>query len=256
MKTNKFSLPVSLIVIFLCGGLLSLKAQVISTPSEKVKKTYRPPVDNKNNTKINYNELNKDSIIRIKLVKLALDNPAMNMADASARIAREDLKRARTSWLSSLSVGSNVNEFVIQNSAAANFFPKYNIGILVPLDIVTRTKHDKAVAKENIVIAGELKKDKERAIKAETLIRYENYLEKREKVSIQRTYLEYNFSAYEGAQHDYANGDITLDAMNRAYQTYLSEKSNLISLEKEFNISVIQLEEMIGQPLEQAMELP
>lgn len=256
MIVNQYSQRLTLTAIFVFGMTSLLNAQYITTPPEKVKKNYRPPVNNKSNTEVNYTQLNQDSLIRIKLVKLALDNPLLEIADANTRIAEEQLKKARSSWLSSVSVGANINEFVIQNSAAASFFPKYNIGAAVPLDIFSRSKREKAIGKENIKISHELKKDKERSIKAETLIRYEDYLEAQEKVFLQRTYLEYNFSAYEGAQHAFSNGEITLEEMNKVYQTYLLEKSNMTSRERDLKVTVIRLEEMIGQPLEQAMKLP
>ncbi len=205
---------------------------------------------------IDYSTLNQDSLIRLKLVKLAMNNPNINIADANIRISEADLKRAKLAWLNSVVVGANINEFVVQNSAAASFFPKYNVGASVPLDIFSRTKREKKVARENILINNELKKDKENFLKAEVLMRYENYKEKREVVILQKSYMEYDFSAYEAAQKAYSEGDMTLEDMNKTHQIYLTEKSKLVTRERDLNIAIIQLEELIGVPVSEAMQIP
>ena len=205
---------------------------------------------------IDYSLLDQDSLIKIKLVNLAMNNPNIRIADANIRIAEADLNRAKLAWLNSVVVGANINEFVVQNSAAASFFPKYNVGASVPLDIFSRTKREKKVARENILINNELKKDKQTFLKSEVLMRYENYKEKREVVILQKSYMEYDFSAYEAAQKAYSEGDMTIDDMNKTHQIYLTEKSKLVTRERDLNIAIIQLEELIGVPVSQALQIP
>ena len=194
-------------------------------------------------------QTNQDSVNKIRLVSLAMNNPNMRIADANIRIAERDLEMARLGYLSSLSLGANINEFVIRNSSAASFFPKYNFGISVPFDIISRNKRERRVAEEKVTISNEVKKDRMNFVKTEVLIRYENYKEKKENVFLQRTYMEYDFSAYESAQKSYADGNMTLEEMNKSYQAYILERSKLVSKERDLNIAIIQLEEMIGVPL-------
>ncbi|RYF85939.1 MAG: hypothetical protein EOO03_12545 [Chitinophagaceae bacterium] len=206
--------------------------------------------------KVDYTGLNQDSIIKVKLVKLALENPTMHIAAANQRIAEAELAKAKLSWLNSFAAGANVNEFVIQGSAAASFFPKYNVGVSLPFDVVTRLKRDKKVARENIVISNENAKDRQNFLKAQVLIAYENYKEKKEMVLLQKSSIEYDFSAYEAAQANYTAGDISMEEMNKTHQSYLSERAKLLTKEKELNIAIIDLEQLIGVPLSKALQLP
>lgn len=239
-------------------------SQALGRVPDSIRKQYDPPVqsiqrtqmDGGNNS-VQITELNTDSLIKLKLVKLATkSHPVVEIASANARIAEADYQKARRSWMSSVSFGANINEFVVSNPDAANFFPKYNLGAMVPLDLFSRMKREKKVASENINISNLQRQDRIRYITAEVLMRYENYKEKKEIVNLQRSYLEYDLLAYEAAKRDYADGDIPMDQMNKAHQIYITEKSKLTTRERDLNIAIIQLEELIGMPLESALQLP
>jgi outer membrane protein TolC len=197
----------------------------------------------------------QDSLIKLKLVKLALNNPAMRIADANIRTSEAQLTRAQNSWLGSINLSGNVNEFTIENSPVALYYPKYNFGVVLPLDIFSRVNSEKEYARENIVINTEMKKDRAEMLKAQVLIAYENYKEKKEIVFLERSYIEYDYSAYEAAQKSYSDGDIKVDVMNKAYQEYLMGRSKLVSNEKDLNIAIIQLEQIVGVPLSEAFKL-
>jgi outer membrane protein TolC len=231
-------------------------SQRIAQVPDSIRKKYAAGQPKTNVKKvIDLSTLNQDSLIKIRLVSLAMSNPAMNIADANVRIAEAELDQAKTSWLGSINAGANVNEFVIQGSAAASFFPKYNIGVAVPFNILTKLKRDKKVARENIYISKELKKNREHDIKTEVLLAYENYKEKNELVFIQKSSIEYDFSNYEAAKRSYSDGDISIDDMNKSYQLYLVERSKLISKEKELNHAIIILEQIVGVPIAEALKV-
>ncbi len=195
---------------------------------------------------IDFTKYDNDTLLKKKLVQLAMDNSELRVADANIEIAKAQLKYAKSSWLSSISAGANVNEFVINNSAAASFFPKYNVGLALPFDIASRTKKEKKVATQNILINQELKKQKTALIEKETLVRYENYKEQHEILMLQQASLEYDLTANEAAKKSYADGEIKLEDMNKAYQVVLSEKANLISKKRNYNVAKLELEEIIG----------
>jgi outer membrane protein TolC len=194
-----------------------------------------------------------ETAIKDSLVKLALKNPLFTVADANITIAELNRKKANSAWLSSISAGANINEFVIQGSAAASFFPKYNLGIAIPFDIIQKNKLAKSTADQTIIINEALKAQQANTIRAEVLTRYENYKEKKQLVELQKISMENDLSAYESAQQDYADGVMKLAEMNKVYQSYVGEKSKLVSREKELNVAVIQLEEMIGVPLDSVL---
>jgi outer membrane protein TolC len=236
--------------------LVDVAAQRIPQVPDSVRKKYQ---DQRNETipanKIDLSTINQDSLIKARLVKLAESNPALAIADANVRVADAEIARTKLSWLSALNAGANINEFVIQGSQAASFFPKYNLGFVIPFDIVTRYKRDKKVANENLVISNEIKRDKQQTIKTAVLIAYENYKEKNEIVLIQKSYIEYEYAAYDAAQKFFAEGEISMEDMNKTHQAYLIEKSKLVTQQKELNIAIIQLEQLVGISLVVALKV-
>jgi outer membrane protein TolC len=246
-----------LVLATLSGFCLETFSQVTPKATDIDKrKNVNPPASLAARSNPDLISANQDSIIKLKLVKLALNNPAMKIADANIKISQSELARAKNAWLGSINIAGNINEFVIQNSPAAVYYPKYNLGLLVPLDLFSKTKSEKEVARENIYIGQELKKDKAEMIKALVLTAYENYKEKKEIVFLERSFIEYDYSAYDAAQKAFTDGDITVDVMNKAHQEYLLEKSKLVTKEKDLNVATIQLEQFIGVPVSEALKLP
>jgi len=194
-----------------------------------------------------------DEMIKNRLVKLAMNNPALDASEAKLRIAEIDKKRAKSSILGSVNLGANINEFVINNSAAASFFPKYNLGVAIPLDLFSKTKALKRTATQNILIAEAEYSVQENNIREAVLMLYENYKEKKQLLELQKISMEEDYTNYQRAQQDYADEVISLMEMNRFYKAYITEKANLVSLEKEMNIATIQLETIIGTTMEKAL---
>ena len=155
--------------------------------------------------------------------------------------------------LSSISLGANANEFVINNSPQANFFPKYNLGVAIPLDLLARNKAEKQTANQMITINTAEKAIIEKNIRAKVLILYETYKEKKQIVELQKMGMEDDIAAYEKAQQDYAENIITLEDVSKIYKASVTEKSILATKQKEFNISIIELESAIGVPLSKAL---
>lgn len=194
-----------------------------------------------------------EDVVKNHLVKIALKNPAFAVDDANIEIAELNRKKAGASWLGSISAGGNVNEFVINNSPAASFFPKYNIGLSVPFDIFSRTKNEKRVADQNIIIAKATKEQHANQIKAETLTRYENFKEKSELVTLKNVSLANHLADYQAAKKNFEDGLLNVDNLNQMYKRYMDERNELVTLKKDLNVSIIQLEEMVGMPLSKAV---
>jgi len=195
-----------------------------------------------------------DEMIKEKLVKFALANdPNLVAADANIRVSEIARKKANTSMLSAVNLGANANEFVINNSPAANFFPKYNIGVSIPLDLLARNKAEKRTASAMIDFNTAQKQAVQNDIRAKVLTLYETYKEKKQIVELQKMGMEDDLAAYEKAQQDYAENIITLEDVSKIYKASVNEKSILATKQKEFNIAVIELEAAIGVPLSKAL---
>ncbi len=194
-----------------------------------------------------------DDAIKARLIKLALKNPELQVIEASLKIAEINYVKSKSTLLSSVSIGANINEFVVSNSAVASLFPKYNLGVSIPLDLFAKAKAVKQVASQDVLIAQAQKAQQEKVIKMEVLSRYENYKEKKELLELQKISMEDDFAAYQRAQQQYADDDIELVEMNKLYKAYINEKATLTSLQKNFNVAIIELESILGVSLEKAL---
>ena len=198
--------------------------------------------------------LNSEDDIKARLILLAYNNAQAVAADGSIHIAEIARRKANSSFLSSINIGGNVNEFVINNSPAANFFPKYNFGLFIPLDMFARARAEKRTADEMIIISKAQKALVNEGLKARVLIKYEVYKEKKELLELQRINTGDDLADYEKAQKDYKDDVITIEDVNRVYKAYITSKGNLASKVKDLNIAVLEIEEIIGVPLRTVLE--
>lgn len=201
------------------------------------------------------NAADSEELLKNKLLKLALKNAEITTANANIEIAEINRKKANSTLLSSVNLGANANEFVINNSPAASFYPKYNIGFTMPLDIFAKTKAEKRTGDQNIIISKAQKQLVEQDIKLRLLIQYETYKEKKALVELQKIAMEDDIAAYERAQRDFKDEVISLEDLNKIYKASIFEKALLATKEKDLRIAIIQLETLIGIPLQKALTM-
>jgi len=243
-----------LIVILFYGHTST--AQTISKMPDSIRKI----VDNYNGvsnlskkSRIQNVEIKEEDIIKEKLVDFALNNDQIKSAATNILISKIARKKANTSLLSSVTLGANINEFAITNSKVATLLPKYNLGLAVPLDIFARNKAEKNTADQLILVSEFQKKLLESNLKAKVLVQYEIYKEKLSLLQYQKISMEDNLSDYELAQKNFKDAIITIDELNKIYRALTAEKAFLTTKEKDLNIAVIQLEEIIGVPLKSVL---
>ncbi len=99
-----------------------------------------------------------------------------------------------------------------------------------------------------------MKIQNENALKSEVLSRYETFKEQKDLLALQNITVANNLSDYQAAQKNFADGVITIEDLNKYYQGYVAEKIKIISTTKDYNIARIRLEELIGIPIENALQ--
>ncbi len=202
-------------------------------------------------TYANLQDTGKIMDIREKLVQLALQNPNFEVADRKVVVADYQIRKAKGSWLSALQAQGNLNEFSLKGgSAQANLFPKYNFGLTIPLDIFSSKGNDVKIAKENFNIAQAEKNQRFREIKAEVLTKYEDYLMYKQKLELQSQSTQDAQSVYLQSEKDFADGIIKQEEYNKATKAYNEERSKQAEFQRNFNVVKIDLEKLIGVPLE------
>ncbi len=200
-------------------------------------------------------EASKELDLREKLVQLALKNPNYESAERKVAVADYQVKKSRMSWLSSLTAAYNINQFNLEGTNTANFYPKYNFGLMVPLDIFTRTSNDIKISKQNLGIAQAEKTIRYREIKAKILTKYEDYLMYQQKLEFQSQITQDEHTTFLTAEKAFGDGNIKQEEYNKAYRGYSEEKSKMAELQRNYNVIKIELEELVGMTIEEVMKL-
>jgi|GraSoiStandDraft_4_1057263.scaffolds.fasta_scaffold323557_2 outer membrane protein TolC len=197
--------------------------------------------------------------IREKLVQLALQNPTFEIADRQINKSVYELRKAKSSWLNPISAQANVNEVSIHQPITGVptngnvFYPRWNVGVMVPLDVFSAKKNDIKIAKENLLIAEAEKNQRYREIKAEVLTAYEDYLMYKDMLDIQARVTQDQYTTLMTRENDYKDALINGEEYNKYLAAYSEQKTKLTQVVRNLNATKIALEAMIGIPLEQAL---
>lgn len=193
--------------------------------------------------------------IREKLVQLAMQNPDYEMVDHASMAAGYQIKIAKSAYLGLLSVQGNINEFTISKPTYNGvqipyYYPRYNLALNIPFDIFTRTTNNVKIAQENYYISAAAKNQKFREIKADVLTKYENYLLARQLVELQGKITQSEYATVKRAESDFSENLIKLDEVERVQKSYIIEQAKSLTLQKDLNLAKIEIEKVIGVPIE------
>lgn len=194
------------------------------------------------------------SDVREKLVDLAFQHPEVAMKEAEIAIANNNLRRAKGSWASSISAQANLNEFTLNGSPNAAFWPKYNFGVMIPFDIVSRTNAEIRNARESIDHAVATREDTYRNLKAEVLQRFEDYLFNKEVYDMNSVVVDEAYTAFLSMQEKYKVGDVNDIDYSISFRQFNDAKMRLREKERDLNISKLQVEKLIGVKLDDVLK--
>ena len=246
-QTQQKSLRKLLLVIGSAACLLQAQAQ---TP---VKGSPGRPVSS-SSTYSTLRDTGKVIDVREKLVQLALQNPNFEIADRNVAIANDQLKKTKAGWLGMVTAQGNLNEFSIHpptvNGQAVNLYPRYNVGVNIPFDIFGTKSNDIKIAKQQIGIAQAQKNERFREIKAEVLTKYEDYLLFKTKLEFQSQVVQDAESVYLQAEKDFSEGIIKQEDYNKAFKARSEEKAKMAEIVHSYNVTKIEMEKLIGVPIE------
>ncbi len=209
--------------------------------------------------RIDYNKIilpddAKDIQFVEKLVRLAwANNPTNEGLRHQVMAAQFSEKVAKRNFLNQVAATGNLNEFNV-NPPTTNsqpiFFPRYNFGaslnlgnIFIDPIKVKRAKEETAIAVANV-------NSRKLTLRAEVLRRYQFYLTNKELLKVQVEALEDASNLFSTSEQKFKNGEATIVDYNNALEILNSRKTQKITSEREFNISKIDIEELIGVKLE------
>jgi outer membrane protein TolC len=195
--------------------------------------------------------------IRERLVQLAMQNPGYEIVDHATQAASYQIKIAKSAYLGLFSAQANVNEFTVSQRkdvngvVIPNYYPIYNLAVNIPFDIFTRTTNNVKIAKENYYMTSAAKNQKFREIKADVLTKYENYLLAKQLVELQSRITQGEYATLKRAESDFAENLIKLDDVEKAQKSYIVEQVKSLTLQRDLNLTKIELEKVIGVKIEE-----
>lgn len=190
-----------------------------------------------------------------KLVYLAWNNhPSNDILKSRVHIAEKNKIQANWAWLEIFSAAGNLNEFTINQGDNSNvnsqFFPRYNFGARVTMNMFVDVPTDIKIAKEEVKIASASVDNQKLALRAEVLRAYQNYLLAKEILSIETESTEEAYSTFLLNEQKFKNGEVTLELYNESLSLYNAARISKLNSESNFNLAEINLEELIGVELE------
>ena len=190
-----------------------------------------------------------------KLVRLAWkNNPDNNILMNQINIANYEMKLDRWDFLDQIRVTGNLNEFNIDPSSdtggRSEFFPRYNVSAYFTLGNFVNDGMATKLRKEEIEIAYQNVNKQKLMIRAELLVRYENYLMAQELLKVETETTEDLFATLSITEQSYKNGQATLEDYNTILDRYNVQKSRTIVAQTNLNIAKLRVEELIGVKLE------
>jgi outer membrane protein TolC len=202
--------------------------------------------------------LRSDSIfnVRERLVELAMSGPILEIANRNVEIANQQLGRTKATVLNQLTVSANLNEFSIQGGSTdvANLFPRYNIGLQLPLGLFFTQGRDVKIAYQKIGISEADRSRLFAEVKADVLRLYEDYLMYSSLLVIHTKAASENYIRYIQIESDFEAGDATEDEYIEALRKYKEVQTDKISTQRDKEATRIALEKYILVPLEDVIK--
>jgi outer membrane protein TolC len=192
-----------------------------------------------------------------KLVQIAwANNPDNQILLHHVKASEYGEKLAKRNFLNQISATGNLNEFNLnppvdaKGVALPNFFPKYNFAASINFGNIFSDPIKVKRAKEETAIAVQNVNSRKLTLRAEVLRRYQTYITNKELLKVQTDAFEDASASFSLAEQKFKNGEIKIVDFNSALENFNARKSQKLIAERDFNISKIDIEELIGVRLE------
>lgn len=193
-----------------------------------------------------------------KLVRLAWANdPESAGVRASERAAVYNVKLAGAEWLNTIVIQGNLNEFNINPEEdifnRSQFLPRYNFGVRLTLGTFLTIPYQTRLRRQELEVARSAVNDRMLAIRASVLRLYNNYLMQQELYTLQAEMSSIAENTYRLAEQKFRSAEISYEEYTLARTAYNEARVLFLQTQSSFRNSKIDLEEMIGIPLEDVM---
>lgn len=194
-----------------------------------------------------------------RLVQLAWrNNPASKIAAEEVVLNHEELRIKRAEWSSMLGVTGNLNEFNVRDITETNsdngnlFFPRYNFFIQLPLSLLVENPHEKRAAISRVRVSEQKVNLLKLELRTRVLKLYSEYKKMELIWIIKKQSMADEESNYLLIEQKFKNGDTSVEEYMRAQRGRNDIKIQLAIAENDFQKARLDLEEVIGIPIQDA----
>lgn len=188
-----------------------------------------------------------------RLVQLAWKNHPTSKIVVQ-RVEQAQALKAKTSWswLDNFYVQANVNEFTGNTEAdgwGRAFYPKYNLGVKLPIGTFVNTPLASKAAKDQVLINEFDVNARKLAVRRDVLQTIEKLRERFKIIKLRERIKEDYLLMFQDAEKKFKEGKITLEFYRGTIQAYSLQEEEIIQAQSLFNQERIALEELVGVEL-------
>jgi outer membrane protein TolC len=198
----------------------------------------------------NFNGSDTSSVIEEKLVQLALQGPEMQNTAHLTKIREYELKATQNVWMNTLALSGSLNDQTFnKNNAQAIYFPKFSVGVAIPLGVIFSKTAVKS-ARENVEIGKNNTELLKRDIREQVLTAYKEYVALSNLIAIQNELSNDVKIQLAQIEEKFRKGSISIETYSLAQKNNNTELANLINLRLQQDLKKLELEKLIGVKLE------
>lgn len=190
-----------------------------------------------------------------RLKELAWENhESRQVSELQLQMAKQEIQNRRWEWLDALSLTYNYSpDFLFEEDAGRS--SRLGIGVVVRLGNLAQVPGRVRMAKLERAVASSEIDIKRKDIQNQVIQRYAFYLESMERYELYVESVENTYSTVESARQRFERGDMNVDELQRAEDYLTGRRQQLIQARTDFFKARIDVEELIGVPIEQVFEI-
>lgn len=174
--------------------------------------------------------------------------------EVEKQIAEKEVDIARKDWMNQVQMGFNINEVSLANVLESRvdkadnivIYPLYQFNANISLGSLTTNKKKREVKEMEVQLEILEAKQQMLVIRKEVLTRYQRLLLAREIFAARSLAEDDSKNSKDIAQERFRNGEIEVEEYTRTSEAYFAALEKRMDAETQIQLSIIELEEMIG----------
>ena len=183
-----------------------------------------------------------------------------SISEIEVRIAEKEVLLKKKKWMDDISFTFNLNEVSLENvldkdkSDNIVINPLYQFTAGIRLSTLFSNKHNREIAEAKVELANLENNQKKLKIRQMVVSRYKLLLLAKDILKVRIDSEENTLSNYNYASERFKNGQLGLEELIRAQESYQNAIESRLSAATDIELLILEIEELIGIPWEVAEE--